>query len=557
MKKLLASALTGLIFLFSFSFPVFAQTTTTPTTNSTTWYNQTFQDWYGKVYNVGNPNEIFGERYTAAQVQWIIYGLWGFLINTATGPQNAGIVQCFLSNVTNIDTCADQLLKLVPTTGTSDRAIDTQNLSRDQSLWKLVFATDRPISGIAYIKERLDNFSLVPVAHAQTPGFGFNVLKPIQSMWVGIRNISYGLFVVATVILAFMIMFRVKINPQTVISVQSAIPKVVVALILTTFSYAIAGLMIDLMYVVIGLVSLVAPSLTVFKVSGIDVFKFLTQSNIFLVLVGYLTSLAISLVALTTISIGAILTAAAAEVTTALILGSGGALLLLIVILIVIVVLVIAWMIIKIIWSLVKAFATILLLVIFGPLQIAAGVIIPNFGFTAWLRSLASALGVFVVTGVLLLFSIVFLVNGVMLGLQDFLGGGPGAADLGQTVLHFFLGTVIGGIVTGQGTPGWPPLLNGGGADLANVGLLFLGVSFVLFTLIPKANDLIQSILSGKPFAYGTAIGEATTFVGGGAALAKETAARAGVTLPKNVQTALDDISRAANFLSGGTRRKP
>jgi len=56
-------------------------------------------------------------------------------------------------------------------------------------------------------------------------------------------------------------MFRAKINPQTVVTIQAAIPKVVIALILVTFSYAIAGLMIDLMYLTTGIgVSLIEGS---------------------------------------------------------------------------------------------------------------------------------------------------------------------------------------------------------------------------------------------------------------------------------------------------------
>ncbi|HRS23251.1 MAG TPA: hypothetical protein P5562_03795, partial [Candidatus Woesebacteria bacterium] len=62
-------------------------------------------------------------------------------------------------------------------------------------------------------------------------------------------------------IIGFAIMFRAKINPQTVVTIQSAIPKAVVALILVTFSYAIAGLMIDLMYVTTGIgISLIKTS---------------------------------------------------------------------------------------------------------------------------------------------------------------------------------------------------------------------------------------------------------------------------------------------------------
>jgi hypothetical protein len=52
-----------------------------------------------------------------------------------------------------------------------------------------------------------------------------------------------------------MIMFRAKLNPQTVISVENALPKIVVALLLITFSFAIAGFLIDLMYISIGIIA--------------------------------------------------------------------------------------------------------------------------------------------------------------------------------------------------------------------------------------------------------------------------------------------------------------
>ena len=44
-------------------------------------------------------------------------------------------------------------------------------------------------------------------------------------------------------------MFRQRISPQAVMTIQAALPKVIIALIMVTFSYAIAGFMIDISYV--------------------------------------------------------------------------------------------------------------------------------------------------------------------------------------------------------------------------------------------------------------------------------------------------------------------
>ena len=51
-----------------------------------------------------------------------------------------------------------------------------------------------------------------------------------------------------------MIMFRMKINPQTVINIENALPRIVVAMLLITFSFAIAGFLIDMMYVLIAII---------------------------------------------------------------------------------------------------------------------------------------------------------------------------------------------------------------------------------------------------------------------------------------------------------------
>ncbi len=98
---------------------------------------------------------------------------------------------------------------------------------------------------IAYYGQKM---GLVQPAYAQNQGIGFGGLKPLLPLWQAFRNIAYGLIIIVMVIIGFMVMLRMKIDPRTVISVQNAIPRVLVTLFLITFSYAIAGLMIDVMY---------------------------------------------------------------------------------------------------------------------------------------------------------------------------------------------------------------------------------------------------------------------------------------------------------------------
>lgn len=110
-------------------------------------------------------------------------------------------------------------------------------------------------SGFYSLQQTLAKAHIIPQAYA-AEGIGFASLKPFIGIWLLFRNLVYLLFVIIIVAIGFMIMFRTKINPQTVISVENSIPKIVIALLLVTFSYPIVGFLIDLMYVSIGLVLL-------------------------------------------------------------------------------------------------------------------------------------------------------------------------------------------------------------------------------------------------------------------------------------------------------------
>lgn len=109
--------------------------------------------------------------------------------------------------------------------------------------------TAPPASGVAYAMDVFSNFGITKPAYAQE-GSGFTLLNPILDLWKAFRNLAYIFFVILFIAIGFAIMFRVKLSPQTVVTIQSALPRIVIVLLLITFSYAIAGLLIDLMYVI-------------------------------------------------------------------------------------------------------------------------------------------------------------------------------------------------------------------------------------------------------------------------------------------------------------------
>ncbi len=132
-----------------------------------------------------------------------------------------------------------------------------------------------PVSSTHYGQYLAKNFGITKTAQAQQTDHadpnasrtGFEGLRPILPIWQIFRNLVYTLFVLLFVLIGLGIMFRVKIDPRTVMTIQNQIPKVIIALILVTFSYAIAGFLIDLMYLFIYLI------LNIFK-EYIDIERF-------------------------------------------------------------------------------------------------------------------------------------------------------------------------------------------------------------------------------------------------------------------------------------------
>lgn len=83
-------------------------------------------------------------------------------------------------------------------------------------------------------------------------GYDFLVFFNIDQMWNNTRNIAYVLYVALLIVIGFMIMFRNKIGGQVMVNVANSIPNIIIGLILVTFSFAIAGLVLDLGKVLIN-----------------------------------------------------------------------------------------------------------------------------------------------------------------------------------------------------------------------------------------------------------------------------------------------------------------
>lgn len=125
----------------------------------------------------------------------------------------------------------------------------TNGVGAINGVGRMIAFTYKPVaSSEEYIADLLQNMNIAQPAYAQ--GLGFSALQPVLGLWKIFRDIAYVFFVFIFLAIGFAIMFRKNLGGQTAVTVQQALPRVVIALLAVSFSYAIAGLLIDLMWLV-------------------------------------------------------------------------------------------------------------------------------------------------------------------------------------------------------------------------------------------------------------------------------------------------------------------
>jgi len=110
-----------------------------------------------------------------------------------------------------------------------------------------------PASALGWMQESLENIGFVPNTYAYS-GIGFSSLSGYMQIWKLFREIAYIILVLVMISIGFLIIFRVKIGSQAEVSIQNALPRIVVAMIMIAFSFPIAGFLVDIMYVLMAII---------------------------------------------------------------------------------------------------------------------------------------------------------------------------------------------------------------------------------------------------------------------------------------------------------------
>lgn len=314
-------------------------------------------------------------------------------------------------------------------------------------------------------------------------GVGFSGLAPILQIWKAFRNVAYLLLAIVMIVIGFMVMLRKKIDPKTVVTVQNALPQIVITLLLITFSYAIVGILIDIMYVVL----VMGMSLLVNSSAGAlgqdTVSKYLTNGA-WTLIGGMFWGGMSSFDDLVRIINPFGLAGTSADTVASLLLKTGGSVVLspllaatgVLIILLLGIFLLVGY--IRVLMMLVMAYINILISIIFAPLQLLAGAFPGSNSFASWLLNIVANLVIFPITAIMILIGTILTRNN--------------AVDM------------------------WtPPLLASPGGNTSGGWVGLIGIGIILS--IPSIANSIKEALKAKPLmpvSGGGAMGAVSTLGG-------------------------------------------
>lgn len=340
--------------------------------------------------------------------------------------------------------------------------------------------TTRPISSTQYFAYYQQKFHIPGTPYTAyaaqndpkgAENTGYFSLTPILDLWVASRNLAYIIFTIVMVVSGLFVIFGAKIDPKTTASLQNALPKMVWALLLITFSYAIAGFLVDIMYVSIALVLTVMRSipgqankeayemvqLTALQYGG-TIFSFFSTMNIF----GFQGTI------VGTVS-GAIVQIAEAVANIPVVTWAlGGGISQAIISMAIVSAFFQTWL------ALLTAFTNIILSIIFSPFQLLLEAIPGQNQFSGWVKGMLANILAFPAV-----FMMIFLAQALVKS-----NYASTASQTSSVQANYFA----------------PPLI--GATNAESVGaLLAMGI----FLSIPKVVSMLQEILKAPTFKFGSA----------------------------------------------------
>ncbi|OGG01632.1 hypothetical protein A2Z33_07645 [Candidatus Gottesmanbacteria bacterium RBG_16_52_11] len=343
---------------------------------------------------------------------------------------------------------------------------DNQSLAAGMETMYIAIYGNPPADLALWMRDTGESLGILPrSAYAQSPGVGFSGLAALLPLWKVFRNIAYLMLAFVMIVIGFMVMLRKKIDAKTVVTVQNAIPRVIVALILVTFSYAIIGFLIDAMYLVmvltLNIISSAGESINPEIFNKSSALGYVT-GNFMDVAGGFISGVIDSLDDVAMLLAGSAWKEAAATVGIAIgsiftiikgnVIEGAKGVLLVSALLAGIIALTVLIALARILVMLISAYIQLIIAVLFGPLQLMTSALPGSHAFENWIKNVISNLLVFPITAALIMIGQI-LVNTEMAGDQRLWGppllapsGAKGMAGIIGIGLLFAIPSVVASV---------------------------------------------------------------------------------------------------------------
>lgn len=371
---------------------------------------------------------------------------------------------------------------------------DTAMLPQTGKMVAMLF--NNQISSQEYIADLMDNIGIPTVNHAYAQGTGYGAMAPFLPFWKAFRNLAYSLYIIMFVVVGIMIMLRTKVNAQTIISIQTALPNLLITLLLITFSYAIVGFMIDLMYFLIYFVVflLSSPGIDIISTPTKAIARLMSGSAWTVMFEGrnsviWAVAAAIdSLLAGVGTGLLGVLGKAAAIFSPTYLIAA-------------------VWLgivMIKLMFTLVKAYVMLIVQTVTAPVQLLMNAMPGSKAFSGWIKKTASYLLPFPVVGAMFIMAAIFIGDPSKSTLwnSNIFGGDTNPFGI-KTDSSFYTATGADGDM-------WLPPFTLSGTNLQGNDIMAL-IGFFIFTMTPAAAKMAMDWLQVKESPYTSEIGAGWT----------------------------------------------
>ena len=497
------------------------------------------------------------------------------------GPQTTDFITSIIRKLNIIKEVKESLSKGKPLPSQTEMAtLNGGGLLGSLGGLTAKLATVRPASSLdylAYVSTNLKNHHIINQTFASGPGYGFTALSPILPLWRAFRNIAYMLFALGFVLYGVMIMFRVRIDAKTAASIQLAIPKLIVTLLIITFSYAIVGFLIDISTVISAMI------IGILKAGGIltdinNIVPMIASGQSLLgavgsALVNGFLAVIVSPFVFFNLLIGGLLGMSVAFVAAVAGTLTGIGLLIGIIIIIAVI-----FSYTKLIFKLFQAFISVIVNLIFAPIILLGNLFPGSTSFGDWLRSIYGNLAVFPVAIFFLTLSYALMCQPILTIIPAAIQTSTGIAGVAANAVGININSITTGWleqlfgVKSLATFGniWTPPMTipGAGSTWTKGGLqtgttagsdgslMLATIGFGLLMMASKYCEMVEKALKTPPFPYGAAIGEALKY-----GYQKEPGVTSKIPLPagyrQNVRTSRTMLNTACSSFASPQTQPP